>query len=382
MAEARRLYFESHLFQLIIDTCMDERLLDVALAFGELDGQKENEGAHVPPGIMEVMRTGGGKTSLRSLATCDIEDKRVHKHRHWGKLELRLCLAHWSSSHEHTASCAAWKHDTRSAVGYVREFAAKMNYCYPGAMVAIYGLMDTDHDSVVIFGPGGELDTMDIAHMLEDQSSETDLIRTISARLRSIFSKTWGPIAAIPDKFKASAFYRELAEYLAHNVDYVRRNLEGHRKIQLLEHAGRVICIGRHFEFLTEPQAAFLLDDHDANLETGLVIGFRNVGRNNIIDADGSDDWVIPVHINIPHSGDSLAIMGEYALETRERIRSIFSKTRRQTAITSFWLDDETGVPKPLRHKLRNQIEDGLDRKLAVSVSVSDRNDRLFRFDW
>jgi hypothetical protein len=375
---ARQAYFDAHRFQLFIDACGDERLLDVALAFGEYDGV--SEGSFVPPGIIEVMRSAGAKNSLLSLATCLIEDKRVHKLEHWGRHGLRLCLAHWSSSHRGTASCAAWKHNAKDAVAFVREFAARMNYCYPGETVAIHGLIDTDFDSVTVFGPKGELDTMSFASLPDER--EEDLTGAIRARLAAIFPASWAPLAALKSEESVRAFYSELAEYLVHNADYVRRNVREGRKIQLFEHAGRIICVGRHFEFLTEHNSAFLIDDHDAELTAGLAIGFKYVGRNTIAAANGKDDWVIPVHLNIPHSGHDFVITGEYAIELRRRVVETFMKKRRQDALTAFWLTDEHGVPERLRPGLKKQLEGGLEKRLAVSVSISNRTNRQFILNW
>jgi len=376
MSKTRELYFRSRSFQLVVDCCMDERLLDIALALGEFSGL--DTGSFTPPGIIEIMRSAGAKTGLRSLSTCLIESKRTHKHAHAGKKQLRLSLAHWSSSHPDTASCAAWRHNCKAAVEYEQKLAAKLNYCFAGDCVALHGLIDTDYDSITVFGPNGRLDTLEFVRLTENDDEK--LISILSTQLAAIFPRDWPPLFALGEEKLITAFYRELAEYLSHNTEYARRNISERRKIQLFEHAGSYILIGRHIESETDHNTAFCLDDHDADLSKGLVIGLKYVGRNSIVNASAGDDWIIPIHINIPHSGDDRRITGEYVLELRKRVFEVAAK--HGNSLAAFWLNDEHGVPKKLHRSLEPQLKRGLGDRIKVSVSISDRNDRLFLLDW
>jgi hypothetical protein len=375
MAGARQAWFDSHVFRPVVDCCMDERLLDVTLALGESDGS--DSGVFIPPGIVEALRTPGGNTSLSSLSTCLLEYKRGRVHDHARKLELRLCLAHYSSSRPDSASCSYWGHDPKKALTASRNLASRLDFCRTSGRVAVHGIINTDCDSICLFGPSDSIDTLAFAAAAE--RSDAGLHQEIVDRLKAVFPRRWGPLARL-DELEAGAFYLELGELLAQNVSFVMKNRKSRRRIQLFEHAGKMVYVGRHFEFVTQHNEGFLIDDHNPELEAGLVISLEYVGRNVITAAEASQGWSIPIHVNVPYTDDDLNLTWEYADGLRRSVIEIASKN--EAYIEAFWLTDPHGVPARFRKALRRQLAGKkIASRLAVSVSISKRTDRLFRLE-
>lgn len=371
--DARAKFFREHDFQLVVNDCIDERRARTAQSLGE--GDLATDGP-VPPGSIEIVRGAGSQISFRSQAAASLEMKRIHRLKSAFMRELRMPLAHWSSSRPNSASCAAFAHDTKAAVEYVRDFSAKMNYIFSGTCVAAYALADTDDDTLIVFGPNGSVDT---AESVDGEIDGERLISWFEERLAMIFPKTWEPLAALGKPRLAESFHRQMGEHLAYNVGYVRANRETPREKQRFDHSARYILIGRHLESETLHGAAFAISDLDADFNRCLAIALRYVGKNVIAETEADPDWTVWLHVNIPHNGDEedRRMTVEYARETA--LRTIERAVKIKKTLARFWLGDEHGVPKKLRRAIEQQLEEGLERHLAITISVSDRDDRLFR---
>jgi len=371
--DERAKFFREHDFQLVVNDCIDERRARTAQSLGE--GDLTTDGP-VPPGSTEIVRGAGSRISFRSQAAASLEMKRIHRLKSAFMRELRMPLAHWSSSRPNSASCAAFAHDTKAAVEYVRDFSAKMNYIFRGTCVAAYALADTDDDALIVFGPNGSVDT---AESVDDENDGERLISWFEERLSTIFPKTWEPLTALGKPRLAESFHRQMAEHLAYNVGYVRANRETPREQQRFDHSARYILIGRHLESETLHGAAFAISDLDADFNRCLAIALRYVGKNVIAETEADPDWTVRLHVNIPHNGDEedRRMTVEYARETA--LRAIERAIKIKKTLAHFWLSDEHGVPKKLRRTVEQQIEEDLERHLAITISISDRDDRLFR---
>jgi len=316
-APSRQKWFDDHTFVLVIDTCADGRLLDTERAFGE----RYNGSGAVPRGIIEVERSSGAISGCESLASCFVGRNRIRK----GRPVIHIQLAHWSSSHPQTASCAALNHDTKAALSIAKYNAEEIGFAFRGKIVAFHGLTDTDWDSVTIFGPCGIINTLKLARNrgLRGQKLKAQLHR----KLMECFPRTCEPLSTI-DTSHHAAFYNEMAMYLSCNVAYVRSIIASERKVELLDHGERLLVIGRHVAPLVGYNSAFLCTDLSRRKKIDFLIGWRFVSRNTIVDAlaDMNSNWLVPVIINIPTDPDDESLTQLHVRHLRERYEDIASQ--------------------------------------------------------
>jgi len=314
-APSREQWFNEHTFVLVIVTCGDGRMLDTERAYGE---QYDGSAGGVPAGIIEVERSSGAINGFESLATCFINRNRVRK----GRPVIHIQLAHWSSSHPQTASCAALEHNTDAALRIARYNAEEMGFAFRGRIVAFHGLADTDWDSVTIFGPGGSIDTLTLArdHSLRGLTLKTHLRR----KLENCFPATREPLSTLNPSYHA-AFYNEMAMYLGYNVAYVSSIIASGRQVELLDHGERLIVIGRHVAPLVGYNSAFLCNDHSRRKKIDFLIGWKFVARNTIIDAISANNrkWLTPTIINTPTDPDDELLTQLHVRHLQERYEDI-----------------------------------------------------------
>jgi hypothetical protein len=338
-APARQQWFDNHTFVLVISTCADGRMLDTERAFGE----HWNGSGAVPRGIIEVDRSSGAISGCESVGSCFVGRNRIRK----GRPVIHIQLAHWSSSHPQTASCAALNHDTKAALLIAKYNAEEMAFAFRGKIVSIHGLADTDWDSLTIFGPAGTIDTLKLAcrRGLHGQNLKAQLHR----KLTECFPKTCEPLSTI-DASHHAAFYDEMAMYLSCNVAYVRSVIASERKVELLDHSERLLVIGRHVAPLVGYNSAFLCTDLSRRKKIDFLIGWKFVVRNTIVDAinAGNQNWLVPVIINIPTDTDDEPLTRLHVRHLQERYEDI----ARQNALDI--LDFVRSDPKIAPHLKQN----------------------------
>lgn len=364
----RTAYLASHLFKKELKECIDDRTLDAHTALGMLVG------------IPEFFRSAGGMSDLgsHSHARRCLDSVRKAKHievngqPHPMKV-LRLNTAHHSVSMPSTASCAAFKHNTKKAVRFMQRSAEELNFAFAGDIVAVPCLLDTDWDAHTFFGPNGQLDVRDLVHhaKMQNGSSTTYVID----RLRQIFPMSWEPLAKMEAPYR-EAFHVELAEMVIANLAYVREVLASHRPVEVLDHQGEIVFVGRHADWIERHNRVFLIDDTDKHtrVQTGFEIALRYVSKNVIMSAIAREDpdWVVPVVINIPHDDDDLPLTVVY---TRRRELMLRQKLERNAAHIVEWLRSHLGAAVP--EWLDRQLKDFASR-VYFAKSVSHRKTRLF----
>ena len=366
-ALSRKQWFDKHTFVLVIVTCGDGRMLDTERAYGE----RYNGSGGVPRGIIEVERSSGAVNGLESLATCFISRNRVRK----GRPIIHMQLAHWSSSHPQTASCAALEHNTDAALRIARYNAQEMGFAFRGRIVAFHGLADTDWDSVTVFGPGGSIDTLKLArdHGFRGRKMKANLRR----KLMECFPRTCEPLSTL-DPSHHAAFYNELAMYLGYNVAYVRSIIASARQVELLDHEERLIVIGRHVAPLVGYNSAFLCNDHSRRKKIDFLIGWKFVARNTIADAiaTGNRNWQVPAIINTPTDPDDESLTQLHVRHLQERYDDI----ARQNAVGI--LDFIRADPKIAPHLKRTEWlaaqlnPEEFVRRISWCLSTSARRTR------
>lgn len=366
-ARSRQQWFDEHTFVLVIATCADGRLLDTERAFGE----RFNGSGLVPRGIIEVERSSGAVNGLESLATCLISRNRVRK----GRPVIHMQLAHWSSSHPQTASCAALDHNTEAALTIARYNAKEMSSAFCGKIVAFHALADTDWDSVTVFGPNGTIDTLKLARTSGLLGKK--LMTLLRHKLEECFPRNSEPLSTIDRSYHA-AFYDELAMYLGYNITYVRSIIASGRQVELLNHEERLLVIGRHVAPLVGYNSAFLCTDLSRRKKIDFLIGWRFVARNTIADAllANNPDWLVPVFINLPTDPDDELLTQLHVRHLQERYVDIACQNA--AGILDFIRTDPKIAPRLAQHAwLASQLSPGeFVRRISWCLSTSPRRTR------
>lgn len=405
-AEARQHWLHDHSFGISADLCIDGRVSDFSEALG------------IPTGLIEMYRSGGAKDSVGSWrysrltldGNCRLEQMPVG-----GCIkqmaEMRFCVVHYSQSHPEDASCAAWQHDTKTALIALQRHADALNHIYRGYMIAMVTLVDTDLDAVTLIGPKGRICAAKYAH--RPPLTVCELRAAIKFRLQKIFPEDWEQIASLPTPFR-EAFYNELTEHLMANVSFVRRVIEAQRPIELLDHQERLIFVGRPLE-TREHNAAFLIGDTDNLLmvrrkerfETGLktllaeypgldmaVVGsvlemesdfgiaLKIVLGNIVRDAVKRDDrnFIVPVLISIPHKTnnerDRMATI-HYAVATKRLLKDAVNRLKIALVKRTLKAVDGKGTSGVTPWWLKTELE-RLEEHVTFCTTVHDRSTRLF----
>jgi hypothetical protein len=190
-------------------------------------------------------------------------------------------------------------------------------------MVAIPVLIDTDFDSIIVFGPNGKTDTSPLAMNVVGIPAD-ELSDMLTDQLRRIFPASWEPLTLLLCQHH-ERFIPELTERLVANVSFVRNVIRSKRPVELLTHQERLIFIGRPSE-ASDHNAAFLIADLEPEaIIKDFAIALPYVTLNVITDAVENDDrdWCVPVVISVPHDLDDLVLTREYAKEIESRLRGV-----------------------------------------------------------
>jgi len=362
----RNKWLASHLLEPIIDGCVDGRNNDLGPAFGEFAG--------VPLGVITVNRTAGAKGIAGSFGTCRLERDRVHGLTKKDRIALRILLAHYSATNPQTASCAAWNHDTAAAVASVRNSADVLNWCFGGQAIAIHGLMNTDDDSVVIYGPAGELDTRQLA----DADATTE---AIAERLETVFPANRLPASGLYKQYRP-IFYREFGELLHFNTLYVKHVLQTKRPLEMIDnHQELAICVGRHFDWIVKYNSVFLISEANRDLEGDFLIALRYTAKNVVIQAvkNNRRDFAVPVLVNVPYNGKAPGnderITQVFVRNLRERLAAAAAEANK--AVVYWLLCGDHGLPSGCKPEwVRQRLLAGIP--IDWCASVSNRANRLF----
>lgn len=390
LAQLRRAtWLGKHRFRTKGRFCIDGRVSDLARRLGYDEG------------IMEMARSGGCKDHVVGGSWIGArrarDDNRKYRATYvngYGDnpmTEFALYAAHHSVKHPTTHSCAAWGHNTDEGVAFMAAQANTLNRRLPGWVVAVHALVDTDTDTIRLFGPCGVVDTERFADSYpdDDEALTAGLLRMV----RGAFPEDWEPLRTLKTLGHAAAFHSEIVEALVANVHSYREIRESGRAPELLDHQERLVFIGRPLEVEDpeDPEAAkrfFLVEDMEANVNaTNVAIGMTYVTCNVIRDAlrARNHDWKIPLVISIPHDpeDDDREITEEYA-------RNIWLSENKNNPGLRLWLKENKIVMRDKIHARLKQegltdlsqsvlagVENIVERTECL-ITVHDRRDRLW----
>jgi hypothetical protein len=385
-AQSRRArWLRTHRFRPKSRICIDGRASDFAKRLGYEEG------------IMEMARSGGCMDHMLDSWICarrTRDDNRKYRVMRIGDSEvmpmseLGIFAAHWSKAYPDTHSCAAWGHKTDNAVAEMGVKADQLNRVLRGWVVAIHVLLDTDTDTVRVYGPRGSINTAD--YVDDFVNDDEALYAKILGDVQEAYPSSWEPLASLITPGHADAFHPEITEAFVANVHSHRAIRASGRPVELLDHQERLVYVGRPLE-MEDPELAkqfFLVEDMGAWVNAhNCAIGMTYVTCNVIRDAlaNRNHDWKVPLIVSIPHDpeDDDHAITQEYA-------RGIWHGGNKNNPGLKLWLkENKIVIGDKIRARLKQEgltdlpqsylsgIENIVERTDCL-VTVHDRRDRLW----
>lgn len=370
----RMRFLEEHLFRPSASLCIDGRVQDAPHAIG------------VPIGVMELYRSAGAKVGPESLMHMQRARDAIYNSQafctrnseHEPRVKMRFQVVHYSQSAPTTASCAAWQHDTSAAKARMMYLAERFNCAWPGAMIALPLMIDTDLDAISVVSERGKFGTRELLD-LPGSAETASLLGFVVDRLLELFPSDWAPLQALTVKYRG-VFHRELAECLLRNLDFVRKVIDSGRKPEMLDHQERLIFMGRHADWVEDHNSVFLIDDTADREELGsqVEIAMRYVTRNILKEQvpKGVRNWTVPLVYNVPHVGMDLHA-------TRVHVRAVTVDTlipaiRKAAPKVVEWLLSAHGLPKEYQTGAVLSDLNDLAERVEVCMSVSDKATRQF----
>lgn len=293
--QRRPLFFswlEAHLYVPVAVLCVDGRVSDFSTnALGLMQG------------ITHVFRARGLISCTLRNATYArwlqktfkrIQETSIHEIVQ-KRIPLFFVVAHYSASNAEQG-CLACKQEnpvmtTEVALSNMRRTAQAIRDYIGNKGVILECLLDTDRDTIKIFGPGGSIDNADYINDMRDNQALHEHLKdriTQSFMMRRIDIPNW------------TAFIEELAEHLTNNLLYARSTFD--RPIEHLDHREKLILIGGPLETRNR-NAAFLIGRGDSyDMLEDLELGLQVVGRNILRHASrtGSDPR-IPILVSLDY---------------------------------------------------------------------------------
>ncbi len=371
---SRRRFFGENLIRPSASLCIDGRVQDFPAAIG------------VPTGVTELFRSAGAKTGVENLMhmqrTQHSISNLVDSRDRTGTLDprriIRFQTVHYSYSSPTKASCAAWNHDTSAATERMLHHSRGLNKAWPGYLIALPVLIDTDSDAITVIGPEGRFGTRELL----DLPGDPDVSRlrgSIVDRLRNLFPIDWAPLSAFDQRYR-EVFHAELAGYLLRNLEFVRRVISSGRPPEMLDHQERLIFFGRHADWIQDHNSVFLIDDTTSpdEIAAQLEIAMKYVAKNILLDElpKGVRNWVIPIVFNIPHVGIDRAATCVHIEEVTKNIL----RPAIQAAVprVSEWLLGPHGIPRSLQTGAFSVDLTELVHRVSICMSVSRKETRQF----
>lgn len=255
-ALARRRYQAEHPTHLMVLKCMDGRI-HLPLA------------TKTPLGIIEPFRNLGGMFHMGWPLLGEVVANSVAEAVEAGRRALIIITYHYSKGDPHRG-CAGFGYDTAASIRYVHEVRRQMEHVFGRGRQTVYPVVfgfETDEDALILHGAGhGDLAGDGPELHLADISGVDE--EFLGRELRALYPDMPARILA------------DLLPLLAGNIRHVAEVREKGRLVAV-EHREWVICIGRGFDFLHEPNMALIVGPYSPDL-SGPIAKAAGIIRDNM----------------------------------------------------------------------------------------------------
>lgn len=231
---ARERYLARHPTRLLVMKCMDGRI-------------HIPHATRTPLGIITPFRNLGGIFDLGWPYLGELVTEAVAEGIRSGHGALLMITYHFSRG-ERSRGCAGFDCDTAAALAHARQIRIQAERLFGNDHAQVYPLVcgfETDSDALILHGEGNE--TLDIGAL--DTADSESLDRRVAA--------------LCPDM--PADIRRDLLPLLTGNLAHVE-SLRGEDRELDIEHREWVICVGRGFDFLHQPNTALIIGPYGPNL--------------------------------------------------------------------------------------------------------------------
>ncbi len=233
--EKRQEYRRKHPTEIAAFKCMDGRI--------NLSCATQTE-----MGIIHPYRNIGGKFELRWPQLKDELSNMVRYAEDNGKSILIFCVYHWSAAHPHLG-CAGHQCDKDAAMACAAGLRDDLEDVFKdtgGLVVPILIGFNTDYDTIVLHGYNGE--SLDL---LEFTGDELELELVVHTFFKGVNEHV----------------LLDLMPLLTGNMNHTRQAKAKNRTIHEVDHQESVIAIGLGYDWLHQPNTAFIINHFDPNLD-------------------------------------------------------------------------------------------------------------------
>ncbi len=246
---ARKRYLAEHPTHLMVLKCMDGRI-HIPYA------------TNTPLGIIEPLRNLGGMFHMGWPYLGEVVANSVTDAVERGRRALIIITYHFSKG-DPGRGCAGFGYDTAASIRYVQEIKGQMEHTFGSARQTVYPVVfgfETDEDALILHGPGGEWNLAEVEGHPDEE--------TLARELRQLYPDMPGRILA------------DLLPLVVGNIRHIAATRASSRQIAV-EHREWVICIGRGFDFLHEPNMALIVGPFSPDL-SGPIAMAAGIIRSNM----------------------------------------------------------------------------------------------------
>ena len=258
----RATHRQAHPTEIAAFKCMDGRL-DLARI------------TMTPPGIIQPFRNVGGVFDLGWPFLSGAIDEWVNYTISRGRNRLIIVTYHFSKSNSHWG-CKGQNYDTAKGLAAARILARQFEHVFGSRVRTTHPIVvgvETDDDVLILHGERDADAVYNVAERLDNSASK------IGAALRHLY----------PSMLQRTL--DDLLPLVAGNQTHVRETLKTGRKPIELDHAERIIAVGRGFDWLHMPNTALIIGPYDHKwpdaVETAGQIVLNNIQLGRIPVEEG-----------------------------------------------------------------------------------------------
>ena len=251
---ARKRYKAEHPTHIMVLKCMDGRI-HIPYA------------TNTPLGIIEPLRNLGGMFHMGWPYLGEVVAGSVNDAVEQGRRVLIVITYHYSKGDPHRG-CAGFGYDTEASIRYVQEIKRQMEYTFGSSRQTVYPVVfgfETDEDALILHGAAPE-SAWKLADMTMDPAKPDE--EALARQLRELYPD-------MPRRILA-----DLLPLVLGNLRHIHQVRASGRE-NAVEHREWVICIGRGFDFLHEPNMALIIGPFSPDL-SGPIIKAAGIIRSNM----------------------------------------------------------------------------------------------------
>lgn len=231
---ARQRHLALHPTAIMVLKCMDGRI-NIPVA------------THTPTGIIAPFRNLGGRFNLGWPHLGEVLAHHVLGQVRDGRQVLILVTYHFSRG-DPKRGCSGFRHDTAAAVAHTLEIRDQLAHTFGRSQQTVYPLVcgfETDEDALILHGPGEA--RLNLAELGPEDRA------TIGPRLAAL-------LPDLPERMRA-----DLVPLVLGNLDRIAEVRRAPRALEI-EHREWMICIGRGFDFMHQPNLALIIGPYSPDL--------------------------------------------------------------------------------------------------------------------